>query len=590
MARFSVRRALLYDTLRLVYSSSATFAGARKLEFPREAFAEDLSRSDPELHSTNAELVSSCHVPGNRDVPVSGIPLGRGTNSHKPMSEGAPADEIESQGRRGSYPMSQTASEHMNPGELSFRPFAREPTIQTIAIIGAGFSGTLVATNLLQMEHPRALRILLLDRGEIGRGVAYASRPYPYLLNAPIGRMSATSTDPLEFLKFIQRDLPPATANDFVPRELYGDYLQWKLQRADAASPSHVRLVRIQGSATAIEQTPSSFRIRLADGRMLATNTIVLALGNPPPARLPAAESVRGSSRYVEDPWPTPPNFEPGESVLLAGTGPTMADVAIAGNESAGGRAVIHAISRHGLIPARRTDFRTSDDQVGDPAPLTQPPLSIRRLFRLTRELCEQAVQSDRDWRGTISRLYAIAPTLWHELPEHERRQYLRHVRVYWDALRHRLPPPTWSAIEELRANGTLRVHAGRLIAMQIAGKQIRVRWRPRGERTERMLEVGRIINCTGPDYDLRNTPNRLLHSLFTRGLAVPDPLGLGLLTDEFGALRGASGRAVGDLYFVGPLRCADHGDTTEIQELRAHAEDLARHLATRRPRHVRSL
>ncbi len=486
--------------------------------------------------------------------------------------------------------MSQTAGECMTPGQLSFRPYAREPTIHTIAIIGAGFSGTLVATNLLRMEHPRALRILLLDRGEIGRGIAYASRPYPYLLNVSVGGMSATSADALDFLTFIRRDLPPATADDFVPRELYGDYLKWKLQRADAASPSHVRLIRIQGSATAIEQTPFSFRIRLADGRVLAASTIVLALGNPPPARLPAAESVRGSSRYAEDPWAAPPTFEPGESVLIAGTGPTMADIVVAGNESAGGRAIIHAISRHGLVSACQTSFRASAGQAADPSPLMQAPPSIRRLFKLTRALCEEAARSGEDWRETISRLCALAPTLWHELPERERRLFLRHARVYWDAHRHRLPPPTWGAIKKLRANGTLQVHAGRLIAMQIAGKQIRVRWRPRGEHTERMLEVGRVINCTGPDYDLRNMANRLLHSLFTRGLALPDSLGLGLQTDELGALRGADGQPARELYCIGPLRCADHWDATEIQELRTHAEHLAQHLAAQRPRRVQPL
>lgn len=472
----------------------------------------------------------------------------------------------------------------MNLKKLSFRPYAREPRINTIAIIGAGFSGTIVATNLLQMEHPRGLRILLLDRNEIGRGIAYASRPFPYLLNVPVGRMSATSADPLDFLTFIRRDLPLATAHDFVPRELYGNYLKWRLARADAASPAHVRLIRIQGSATAVEQTPHSFRIRLAAGRVLAATTIVLALGNPPPARLPAAESVRGSSLYAEDPWAAPLTFAPGEAVLIAGTGPTMADVAIAGNESAGGRATIHAISRHGLVSACQTNFRTSGDQIGDASPSAQPPLSIRRLFELTRALCDEAMRRDEDWRGAISRLCALAPTLWRELPECERRRFLRHVRVYWDAHRHRLPPPTWGAIKELRKNGTLHVHAGRLMAMQIAGKQIRVRWRPRGEHTESMLEVSRVINCTGPNYDLRNTSNRLLHSLVTRGLAVPDPLGLGLLTDELGALRGANGQAVGDLYCIGPLL---RGDATEIQELRVHAEHLTRHLAARRPRRV---
>lgn len=475
-------------------------------------------------------------------------------------------------------------------GKLSLHPYAREPTIQTIAIIGAGFSGTLVATTLLQMEHPRALRILLLNRGEIGGGIAYARRPYPYLLNVPAGSMSATAADPLDFLKTLQRDLPLATADDFVPRELYGDYLKRKLARADAASPSHVRLTRIHGSATAIEQTPSSFRIRLDDGRALAATTIVLAIGNPPPHRLPAAESVRGSSRYAEDPWAAPPTVEPGEAVLIAGTGPTMADIALAGNQSAGGRAIIHAISRHGLLSACQRSSRTSDVPVEDAWPLKQPPLSVRRLFKLTRALCEEAVRWDEDWRRAISRLCTVAPAIWRDLPECERRRFLRHVRVYWDAHRQRLPPYTWDAIQELRTKGTLHVYAGRLIAMQIAGKQIRVRWCARGEHAERMLVVDRVINCTGPDYDLRKTQNHLLHSLFAKGLAVPDPLGQGLLTDELGALRGASGDASCDLYCIGPLLRADHWDATEAKELRAHAERLSRHLATRKPRRVQAL
>src|SRR5215469_11095008 len=475
------------------------------------------------------------------------------------MSEHPPAGKTESHGKTkqsgaaANFPLGRAVNRHVNFAKLSFRPYAREPTTHTIAIIGAGFSGTLVATNLLQMEHPRALRILLLDRNEIGRGIAYAIRPYPFLLNVPAGHMSATSTDPLDFLSFIRRDLPLATAHDFVPRELYGEYLRWRLQRADAASPSHVRLFRIQGCATAIEQTPFSFRIRLADGRILAANTIVLALGNPPPARLPAAESVRGSSRYAEDPWAAPPVFEAGETVLIAGTGSTMADVAIAGNERAGGRAIIHAISRHGLVSACQTNFRPSGNEMRETSPLTQPPLSVRRLFRLTRTLCEDAVQAGEDWRNAISRLRAVVPNLWRDLPERERRRFLRHVRPYWDAYRHRLPPPTWDAIKELRAKGTLQVHAGHLIAMQVAGKQIRIRWRPRGALTDSTLAVSRVVNCTGPDYDLRNTPKHLLHSLIVRGLAVPDPLGLGLLTAEFGALRGATGHPVRDLYYIGP-------------------------------------
>jgi uncharacterized NAD(P)/FAD-binding protein YdhS len=469
----------------------------------------------------------------------------------------------------------------MNVGELLFRPNSREPAIPTIAIIGAGFSGTLTAINLLQLQHARPLRILLIDRNAFGPGVAYASRPYPYLLNVPAGRMSTNSADPSDFLTYLQRAVPLATPRAFAPREIYGEYLRWKLSRAEAGSPSKMQLCRIHGSASAIKRTRFAFRIRLAAGRTLLASTIVLALGNPPPARLPAAESVRGSTRYIEDPWADPPAFGPGETVLIVGTGLTMADIALAGNETARGKAIIHAISSRGLIPAPETNFREFGDPDSAASLLTQHhPLSVRLLFKLTRALGNGAVCGGGDWRAAISEVSAVASTLWHALSENERQRFLRHVRAYWDVHRHRLPPRTWRAIDELRSNGTLHVRAGRMIAMQISGKQIRVRWRPRGKKREQILSADRVINCTGPEYDLRNTGSPLWHSLFNRGIAVPDPLGLGLLTGEFGALRDASGHPVRDLYYVGPMLQADHWETITVPELRAHVERLARHLA----------
>ena len=60
---------------------------------------------------------------------------------------------------------------------------------RTIAIVGAGFSGTAVAINLLQHSSGTALRVVLVDPASAGRGVAYANRDYPYLLNVPAGRM-----------------------------------------------------------------------------------------------------------------------------------------------------------------------------------------------------------------------------------------------------------------------------------------------------------------------------------------------------------------------------------------------------------------
>ena len=85
---------------------------------------------------------------------------------------------------------------------------------RTIAIVGAGFSGTVVAINLLQQQPAAPVRLILLDRASAGRGLAYADRDYPYLLNVPAGRMSAEAGDPLEFLRFALTRMPAATAQD----------------------------------------------------------------------------------------------------------------------------------------------------------------------------------------------------------------------------------------------------------------------------------------------------------------------------------------------------------------------------------------
>ena len=454
---------------------------------------------------------------------------------------------------------------------------------RTIVIVGAGFSGAIVATNLLRLPQEAPLRIVLIDRATIARGVAYARRRYPYLLNVPAGRMSASSTEPGEFLTFAQQSLPGATAEDFLRRELYGQYLESLLANAALAAPPHVQLVRVHGLVIAVERAhrTSALQVHLDDGGKIAADTLVLALGNPPPAPLPGSEALQSSSRYINDPWAVaPPEFHSGEAVLIVGTGLTMADVALAGSEAAKGKAVVHALSRHGLVPPPQTAFRQLYDEL-DATPLKQAAsISMRRLWRATRNLADDIELRGGDWREAIAFVRTLAPALWQQLPIRERRRFLRHVRCYWDVHRHRLPVATWCALNELRRRGNLHVHAGRLVGLQPVGKQIRATWRARGASGETTMLVDRIINCTGPHYDVRRTEERLLRSLIAQGMAAPDPLGLGLVTHEFGALVDASGRVAGNIYYIGPMLRPRQWETTAVQELRTHAEQLACHLA----------
>jgi uncharacterized NAD(P)/FAD-binding protein YdhS len=453
---------------------------------------------------------------------------------------------------------------------------------RTIAIVGAGFSGTAVAINLLQQPSDVALRVILLDRAPPGQGVAYARRPYPYLLNVPAGRMSVAAAAPLDFLNFALTRFPHATAHDFLPRSLYGEYLESRLSSAERAAAQGVRLERVCGTARSLQRGSNGqgYDMQLADGRSLLADEVVLALGNPPSEALPGAQQLLGSSSYVADPWTDPAQFRSAERVLVVGTGLTMADVVTAGVGAAHRDVHVYAISRHGLVPPSQTALGHEQVQVDIRRLLEAASFSTRALFRAVRALADEIVGRGADWRELMNVLRGHAPQLWQRMPVRERQRFLRHVRPYWDIHRHRLPHQTLAELGKLQDARKLSVHAGRIVNLERAGEQVRVTWRPRGTRAQATLLVDRVINCTGPNYDPRRSRDPLLLSLLAQGLAVPDSLGLGVRTAAFGALLDAQGRPANGLYYVGPMLRPEHWESTAVPELREHAARLAHHLA----------
>jgi uncharacterized NAD(P)/FAD-binding protein YdhS len=453
---------------------------------------------------------------------------------------------------------------------------------RTIAIVGAGFSGTVVAINLLQQQSAEPVQVILVDRTPAGRGVAYADREYPYLLNVPAGRMSADAGDPLDFLNFVRARSPGVTAEDFLPRSLYGEYLQWRLREAESAADQGARLQRVSGTAVSLQYLNNGQRygVQLADGRTLVADDVVLALGNPPSEGLPGSDLLEASA-YVADPWNAPLEFRSGERVLVVGTGLTMADVVIGGASAAGRDVQVYAISRHGLVPPSQTPLKHGHVQVETRRLLEAASFSTRALFRAVRDLVDDMARDGGDWREVINHIRNLAPQLWQRMPVRERQRFLRHLRPYWDIHRHRLPRQTLAEIDKLRHEQKLSVQAGRILHLERAAGQVRVTWRPRGTRAPATLLVDRVINCTGPNYDPRRSRDPLLASLLTQGLAVSDTLGLGLRTSAFGALLDAQGRCSRGLYYVGPMLRPDHWESTAVPELREHAARLASHLTS---------
>jgi uncharacterized NAD(P)/FAD-binding protein YdhS len=190
---------------------------------------------------------------------------------------------------------------------------------------------------------------------------------------------------------------------------------------------------------------------------------------------------------------------------------------------------------------------------------------------------------SGGDWRDAVNALRPVTAELWAGLPREEQRRFLARLARYWDIHRHRLAPQVATAVEELTSSGQLALTAGRILSVTPAGDGLAVRMRERSGGRERTLRVASVVNCTGPNGDVRSGGSRLLDTLQAAGVVRPHPLALGLDTCRDGALRNGQGQTSATLFAIGPLRRGELWETTAIPEIRSQAEALARRLVSQR-------
>jgi len=453
-----------------------------------------------------------------------------------------------------------------------------------VAIVGAGFSGTALAIHLLNETTATRhnLRIALIEpRPEIGGGVAYATRDYPYPLNVAAGQMSVDSSRPHDFLDYLKTQGIHAAAGDYLPRQVYGDYLRALFAEAQAAAPPNVECVHHRASAWQLRRQDDRWLLWLDNGTPLPADDVVLALGNPPPATPAQLAHLAHSDRYISDPWSIGAlaNQEDIGSVLLIGSGLTMVDAALRLAALRPRVRNIHVLSRHGWIP---------EAQASSTSPATKPDVaraleaargSTRRLVRAFRTLTESVENSGGDWREVLALARGQLATQWRALDPVERARFLRHVRSSWEVNRHRAPAGPLSAVRSLARNGVLDVHAGRLVEVNELDDAIEVLWRPRGAPRTRAWLVDRIVNCTGPECRVERVTDPLVQSLLSSGIIRPDAHSLGIDTEEDGRPLSRDGLPVDRLHYLGPWLRARDWEATAVPELREHAAALARSL-----------
>ncbi|MEH2356632.1 FAD/NAD(P)-binding protein [Nostoc sp.] len=476
----------------------------------------------------------------------------------------------------------------MNPSFLT----AHTPT--TIAIVGGGFSGSLVATHLLKTA-TQPLTIKLIERSDqIGKGIAYSTDTNCHLLNVSAGNMSAFAHEPGHLLRWLQHNRDEliaffseeVNASTFIPRKVYGLYIQAVLAEAEATAPSDVRLERFTDEVVGVQPEEKGAMISLRSGRCFAADRVVLALGNSPSAP-PAIQNPNSNDDYLRNAWSADAlaDLDADAPVLLIGTGLTMVDMVLSLSDRQH-RGKIYAVSRRGLFPLKH--------QAAQPyacfLTLENSPKSVRFWLRRLRAEVEIAATQGYDWRAVIDSLRPINQKIWQKLPTEEQQRFLRHLTPYWDVHRHRIAPRVADVVTEMLDSGQFTIAAGRIREYQALPDGVAVTVCQRKTQTNNILHVRRVVNCTGVAADYRRSPHPLITDLRSQKLIRPNAIGLGLDTDTHGALYAADGNVSTLFYTLGTPRKGDLWETIAVPELRGQAQELSKALLQSLPVRVRTI
>ena len=442
----------------------------------------------------------------------------------------------------------------------------------TICVVGGGFTGIAAAIACLT-EIQQPFRLVIVEaKPSVAQGVAFGAADPMHLLNVRTRDLSIRAGQPGDFLNWAFRqldqgenhaDLHDSLAHTFLPRQLFGEYVRQRFFEA-LQTRSDVAHRIVHKTATSCIAQDGQFCIRFAEGTVISADIVILATSFGLPrdvsaGALPAYEPI-ASERY-----------RAAKSIAFLGSGQTMVDGLLTARRNGfAGNAV--AISRRGQLPrphARRGVV---------PQKIELPPFKkISSLTQAVRIACEYAEMSGVPWQAVFNGLRPGLQRLWQSLPLEEQRRFLRHLRPFWDAHRHRLPLEVHERLAAELTAGTLKIERGRVLTTRQVEGAFTVTFHPAG-MTPSIVTFDLGFDCTGHVPHLQSP---LIGSLIRQRLAQVDPHALGLVIKPNGELVSAlrpSNKS--RIFALGPLSQGTLWEIIAVPEIVAQARRAAQEMA----------
>ncbi len=358
-------------------------------------------------------------------------------------------------------------------------------TLKNVAIIGCGLSGLLVLHNIVHnyQNHNSSLKIRVFDNSpSFPKGTAYSTKSFNHLLNVRADGMGITFLDRVDFLIWLKKKGYQYQKNDFVPRKIFGNYLEEVLlQTRKKAEEKNIILEIERKEVENLKVTNNQFLIEgeLYDHCVLATGSKM--------KNSPNNFWNLELEKFIND-----------SEIHILGCGLTAIDAVVSLHEmNYSGKIFLH--SRRGKLPQVHKILPTSDSPK-IPLELEDALLPLSKIFNKFTQACKKS----ENWRATFDSFRPITQKFWSSLSLEKKQRFLRHCFRMWNIHRHRCPESQFKIVEKLIASERLFLAKGTI------------------------TNQNNIIDCTGFDYRFQS---ELVMNLIDNKIVEKDSLSLGIIS-----------------------------------------------------------
>lgn len=440
----------------------------------------------------------------------------------------------------------------------------------TLCVVGGGFTGTAAAIACLDhLDQPFRL-VVAEPSPSLGRGVAYGAHHPLHLLNVRTRDLSIRAGQPGDFLNWAFRQLDQGEnhaglhdglGHTFLPRQLFGEYVRQRFFEALEAR-ADVELKLVNAVATACSAEGGCYRVHFDRAEPVAAEIVLLATAY-------GLQSSSGDGALAPFEILPRDRLTSAKSMVLIGSGLTMTDVLLSARRD-GFQGKVTVISRRGQLPRPHASKGVVQQQIGLPR--------SKRVSVLTSAVaiaCEAAEAYGTPWQAIMNGLRSSLQDIWRSLAVEEQARFLRHVRPFWDAHRHRLPIEVHGRLMSEFSEGRAVLRRGHVSEVARDGEGFTLTL-GRGAGAEE-ITFDLAFDCRGFRPDL-NSP--LIASLVRRGLARPDAHRLGLAVERNGEILGKADAPTRGLFALGPLCQGSLWEITAVPEIVSQCDAAAQSIA----------